>query len=386
MISKNLPLAQQLARWMLRKTSTGAVRRVARFSAALATDIGNVRDENQDRAIIAHGLDKNRNGYLVVAVADGMGGMQEGATCASSALANFIASIDYLAKAGVEDTAEWLDTAAKHANTSLHATHKGAGGATLVAIVKRSNLPTYWLSIGDSRIYLSQKGSLEQITTDDTIAGQLGKNSDLTSAQTKLLQFVGMGQDLEPHVSTFIGEGAALLTTDGMHFFSTDSTWMGKIIENSLDFGVCAKRLVDLSKWCGGHDNSTIAIVPSKPESYPTPNFDYNFLEVWDSFGELQIISETSPRFEQTEDLPDRHESPREQTRYKAQEDKNPTYNTKKNTPSTAPASAKDKKNRKNKQRPAKLESCHQEKKDDQEQPQLHMEFPAKGNSEPSKS
>jgi PPM family protein phosphatase len=46
------PLQQNLYNWFMRKTISGAIRRVADLPMAIATDTGLVRKENQDRAAI----------------------------------------------------------------------------------------------------------------------------------------------------------------------------------------------------------------------------------------------------------------------------------------------------------------------------------------------
>ncbi|MBK8162010.1 MAG: hypothetical protein IPK65_02315 [Gammaproteobacteria bacterium] len=127
---------------------------------------------------------------------------------------------------------------------------------------------------------------------DDTIAGQLGKTSDVSLDQSSLLQFIGMGDDLEPHIGEIYGVSNDLfvLTTDGVHYLAPTPGWMGQIVANAPDAGICAKRLVDLSKWCGGYDNSTVAVIPlfihNNPDSKP-----YKWFEVWDAFGEINIIA-----------------------------------------------------------------------------------------------
>src|SRR5687768_15377169 len=90
-------IQKQLTNWLLRRTPNSGVRRVATLSAALASDVGNVREDNQDRAVVIRGRDQKGQEYVLVVVADGIGGMIDGASCAAIAIAAFVAAVDRLA-------------------------------------------------------------------------------------------------------------------------------------------------------------------------------------------------------------------------------------------------------------------------------------------------
>ena len=78
---------QQLYNWLMRKSPVSAVRRVAELPIAMASDIGLVRSENQDRAAILRIQLTEGRSSVVVVLCDGMGGMSDGAECASLAIA-----------------------------------------------------------------------------------------------------------------------------------------------------------------------------------------------------------------------------------------------------------------------------------------------------------
>jgi hypothetical protein len=165
-------------------------------------------------------------------------------------------------------------------------------------VLIRPNYPAVWLSVGDSRVYFTSGSGLVQLSVDDTIAGQLGKKEDAEIEQSKLLQFIGMGSDLEPHIEKIYGdpEGSVILTTDGVHYLDKSPGWLGRIVFNSPDPGVCVKRLVELASWCGGPDNASVAVMPVHSDWDLCVKPSYECLEVWDAFGELQLISESAPR------------------------------------------------------------------------------------------
>ena len=182
------PIQNQLTAWLLRRTSTVGVRRVASLAAAVASEIGNVRDENQDRAVIARGRDRQGRDYTLVAVADGIGGMRDGATCAAMGIGAFLAALHQHAQMGSDSSEDWIRRAINTANEAVYTRFRGDGGSTLVALLVRPGHTACWLSVGDSRVYLSTEKYLTQISVDDTIAGQLGKSPEAALEQSKLLQ------------------------------------------------------------------------------------------------------------------------------------------------------------------------------------------------------
>lgn len=292
MTQEKLHIQTQLTNWLLRRTAQGGVRRVAPLAAAIASELGNVRKDNQDRAVVARGRDRDGRDFAVVAVADGIGGMREGAICASMAIGALVATLHQQARSGEIEGDRWIREAVFAADKAVFTRYRADGGSTLVALVIRPGFGVHWVSVGDSRVYSYIGNSLTQSSVDDTIAGQLGKNIEGASEQSRLLQFVGMGSDLEPHISevSLGGVETAILTTDGVHYLASSPNWLGQIVSNAPDIGACVKRLVELAKWCGGPDNATVAMI-SLSENWDTDDRPaYPCLEVWDAFGELQIV------------------------------------------------------------------------------------------------
>lgn len=276
--------------WLMRRTVSSGVRRVAAVSAAIASDVGSVREENQDRVVIVRGADRTGRTFVLAALADGIGGMKQGAECASITLGHLIEAVIYEAQ-GQNSPKEWLLRAANHANVAVYSKFQGSGGSTLVAALISPDRSVHWLSIGDSRVFHSAGSKLEQLSIDDTIAGQLGKRAEAGLNNSDLLQFVGIGEQLEPHVEQ-LGHGgltgALLLTSDGVHFI--DPSWLGQIVSHAPDPGMCARRLIELAKWLGGPDNASVALIALDATSDdPDAYFESSF-EVWDPFGDLHVV------------------------------------------------------------------------------------------------
>ena len=254
------PLPKQLTSWFMRRTASSGVRRVSALAAAVATEVGSVRGDNQDRVAVAKGWDKEGRPFTVAAVADGIGGMQDGALCASIALANLFAEVAGQAWAG-SPFQEWLPRSVDVANVAVHSKFRGSGGSTLVAALIGADGNVVWANVGDSRVYHQLGSKLVLLSTDDTIAGQLGKGREAGPDQSKLLQFIGMGNPIEPGLGTIDSPtGQLLLASDGVHFLDT-TDWFEAIVAHAPDPGMCVRRLADLSKACGGFDNASACIV-----------------------------------------------------------------------------------------------------------------------------
>jgi serine/threonine protein phosphatase PrpC len=275
----------------MRKATNSAVRRVAELPIAIASDVGLVRSENQDRAAILRiQLTENRSSIVVV-LCDGMGGMSDGAECASLAIATFLSSCVQNANLSLH---ERVVSSVKNANDAIFTKYIGRGGATLSAFIADSQDGILGVNVGDSRIYSIVNDKLSQITVDDTIAGQFPQENENILGRNDLLQYVGMGQGIEPHIVAFPNYSAPssiLLTSDGMHFL--DKQTMASVIKNASDSGLAIRRLIELAKWCGGHDNAS-GIIVTNISSLLMPNASTNFgnIEVWDAFGEIQLINQ----------------------------------------------------------------------------------------------
>lgn len=281
-------LALAVANWLLRPTASGASRTITGIPCTLGSDPGIVRKENQDRVMIARYRDRRGHPFIVVALADGMGGLSHGTDCAALALGGLInALIDPDAeRLGHE---ERLAKAAVRANDLVHSIFEGGGGCTIVAAFISDSGASCWLSVGDSRVYRRSDKRLAQLSTDDTLAGQLGPRGDGVDSQ--LLQFLGMGAGIEPHVGRLdtSSGGAVVLTSDGVHFLD-QSPYFGQIIASAADGYQTARRLIELAKWCGGPDNATCAVLDVAASLGRALNEAPQHLELHDPFGELGFL------------------------------------------------------------------------------------------------
>lgn len=290
---ESMVMFKRLKKWFLRKTPSSGVRRVQPIFSGLASDIGVGREENQDRAALVRSFDFNGDPYTLALISDGMGGMKDGGICAATTMAAFLASF-FLRSKSHGRVGEWLSSAALDANKVVFDMYSGRGGATLSVLMLRGDGNGGILNIGDTRVYGYDGASLMQLTVDDTIAGQLGDKAGALKGRNELLQFVGMGQDLDPHYLSFMSSGlkSFVLTTDGVHYL--DQGLMRDVVVNAEDVGVSVKRLVEVAKWCGGRDNcsSIIVSVELASDILVPDDLEGGLCEVWDPYGDLQLYQE----------------------------------------------------------------------------------------------
>jgi serine/threonine protein phosphatase PrpC len=227
-----------------------------------------------------------------------MGGMAEGGKCAEVALSTFL---DVLTRREDLPLGQRTDTAARAANSEIHRRYRERGGTTLVAVVfARSSI--IGVSVGDSRLYAFHAGDqVRQLSTDDTVAGELNKMagskrsySGLETFAGQLTQFVGIGEAIQPRLYSLKKDEAYLLTSDGAHSISPET--LEQLVKFAKSPHDIVARLLNISKWCGGHDNATVICLPViAGEWYISPRWSRGaWLELWDSSGKLEIPVEHS--------------------------------------------------------------------------------------------
>ncbi len=360
-----------LQNWFMRKTADSGARRVSDLDVALTSDIGRVRTENQDRLAVLRIQSRTRS-FLVAALCDGMGGMADGGLSASISLSSFLsACVRYRDRA----VPERLLSATRAANEAVYSAFKGKGGATLSAFIVDSIEGVGGVNVGDSRIYAVTQNSIEQLTQDDTIAGQVGAKNDGgdVHGRNDLLQYVGVGQEIEPHfvdLSSISDQSIIALTSDGVHFLNQNI--LRSIVVNAEDLKAAALRLSALSRWCGGKDNAS-ALVATSINSLVRSTGSYlsSVIEVWDAFNEVQIINTNISREGQ-------QNRPSSQSRINTLEEPSAIDKPKKKQRKKVPGGTKNKKQPTKKKAVAKLmtePSGNSTQPIDEDKPQLKIDF-----------
>jgi len=175
-----------------------------RISPGNAQHIG-ARDQQQDSFGFS---DLNDSAFVVHAgvvavVADGMGGMAHGNAASQAAVRAFLNA--YAGKSPRESIPQALDRALKQANSAVTTLAKNAGledgmGTTLVAAAVHGG-SLYWISAGDSRVYLLRGGQLAKLTSDHIYANELRKEV----VKGKLSRAEALGNTQRGDLTSYLG-------------------------------------------------------------------------------------------------------------------------------------------------------------------------------------
>lgn len=237
--------------------STPRTRKGALTSFGSRTDIGCLRDHNEDSLVVTPPL---------LAVADGMGGHAAGEVASEIA-------VRVLSELAPEHPdGEALGRAIEEANRAvIQAAREGRGrqgmGTTMTAAMLEGERLVI-AQVGDSRAYLLHQGKLQQLTRDHSLmadmieAGQLTPEEARTHPQRSVItRALGSDAHLHPDIYEINVETGdrLLICSDGLSGMIFDDQ-----IENTLrrvqDPQRCASQLVNEAIAAGGHDNVTVIV------------------------------------------------------------------------------------------------------------------------------
>lgn len=249
---------------------------------AAVTDIGKIREKNEDNVLISSDL-----GLGVVA--DGMGGHSAGeiaSNIAVSVLAETIRKVNngqlkipdnFLAK--LDSTERKLLMAANLANAAIFSTAQSSEiyrmmGTTLTGVLfdKDSAIAVH---VGDSRLYLFRDGKIVQITTDHSLAMEHVRRGLLTRAeadrskiQNVLTRAMGIKKNIEFDLLKFPVKGGdtLLLCSDGLYKGLSEAD-MGTLLEAGKQTSIVklCKHLVRVSNEKDGQDNISAVLIKILP-------------------------------------------------------------------------------------------------------------------------
>ena len=234
------------------------------LSWGLITDVGRVRKVNQDAV--------NANGSLFV-VADGMGGHQGGEEASRIAVGaiSMAESVD-----SIEELKETVITANRLIRAKGAAVPELVGmGTTVVAMcvlpaeLTDGSLHLGAANVGDSRLYRFEDGTLEQVSLDHSLVGELERAGQITSAEAArhpqrnvVTRALGADDDVEVDTWTIparVGQ-RYLLCSDGLVNEVSDEQ-IRKELETVADPAKAAANLCKAANLSGGRDNITILIL-----------------------------------------------------------------------------------------------------------------------------
>ncbi len=249
-----------------------------------ATDVGRAREENEDNFIVLpeDGL------YLVC---DGMGGHASGklaSTLAVSHAAHFFAvqsrapgfSFPYSSDNPCGFEGNLLANSIQHGNQRIYIeamknpAHEGMG-TTAVGIFDPGHDHLILGHAGDSRIYRSRDGQLQQLTVDHSLVNHLLRTKQITPEEAEdypnknvIFRALGLKDYVEVEIQR-VGKqhgDVFLLCSDGLTDLVED--WViAEVLQNApKNLEDAAETLIRLANHNGGVDNITVILMVVKED------------------------------------------------------------------------------------------------------------------------
>ena len=230
------------------------------MKTAAITHKGLVKDENQDRFLIKEYSDD----AILLAVADGAGGAPAGQQ-ASGQVMERINVFQPDSQTPQEHLVKLMQAADQRifGEVEKEPDLRGMGSTLTAAFVRGQSL--FWAHVGDSRLYLFREDELTQITEDDTMAGFLLAEGEITKEEARvhpgrnfLFDFIGCGKfEEETGTLSLRKNDLILLTTDGLHDKITEETVVS-ILSTNNGLEEKLNALVSAALEASGKDDLTV--------------------------------------------------------------------------------------------------------------------------------
>ena len=304
------------------------------------TDVGQVREHNEDNFLVADLTRKTRSfdpiavhalgrSGAVFGVCDGMGGAAAGEV-ASQLAVDIIYDRLSQAKAprGREELARRLVKAVQDAGVRIFGearadrSRRGMGTTSTMATLIDDRL--FLAQVGDSRAYLLRDAELTQITRDQSLVNQLIEAGQLTEEEAEtfehnniILQALGTSEVVQVDL-TYVdlrADDTLLICSDGLSGMVRSEDICGVLQELEDPVDACAK-LIAAANEAGGHDNVTVVIVKFggeglaaiSPDDEPVAYQKYSFSST-EGTREEETATPERAEFRDTTKLPKRGDS-----------------------------------------------------------------------------
>ena len=245
-----------------------------KISVMAATDIGRVRDHNEDDYVALGGKESPPGVDALLVVADGMGGHAAGEVASKMTVEGIVQSLNdqgeeasklegnafgvFLGKV-LEDVNQDVWQAAQEDDK------RGMGTTCTLVAIRGDQL--FLAHIGDSRAYLLREGELHQIRKDHSWVEDAVDQGVITREQARThpnrnVITRAIGLDQQPQIDTSVMPLAdgdlLLLCSDGLNSMIPDED-IHRILAGSGQEEVC-RALIDAANNQGGHDNTTVVV------------------------------------------------------------------------------------------------------------------------------
>lgn len=230
--------------------------------AVALTDIGKVREQNQDRYLI----DINRG---LFAVCDGMGGHKSGDVAAQMAVDTLAA--EFFPGEGETQQAALIRIILAANNRIFlksRQVEECSNMGTTITVALIQGLDLFTASVGDSSLFIIRSNHIEKVTTDHTLAeklyqeGFLGKRELSGPYSHVLTRALGVEETVEVDCYTRRLEPGdfVFLASDGLTSL-IGSEEIKETILQGQEMRPALEKLLEIALARGGHDNITMVLI-----------------------------------------------------------------------------------------------------------------------------
>lgn len=240
------------------------------IKAYAKSDVGKVREMNQDYYYISNSLDE----VQLYILADGMGGYNGGEIASKIAVEtakNYIENNFKEIEKDRDSIIQLLGSSMEYANMVVYEKSQQKpelhGMGTTLEICLIYNNKVYIGHIGDSRIYRIRKEFIRKLTQDHSYVQKLVKEGKITKEQAEihpqknmLTRALGCNAFVEPDVMVkgFLKDDILVMCSDGLtNMVKTEIIYQ----EASKNIEQAPKELVKIANENGGKDNVTVVII-----------------------------------------------------------------------------------------------------------------------------
>ncbi len=229
-----------------------------RISGASASHVGQVRSNNQDRALYSSSLG---------AVADGMGGHVGGEKAAAMAIAELSGVRGVLSSDRLIEVVQAANRRIFEAG--MQPSLRGMGTTIVAASFDPVAGVMTLVNVGDSRGYLLRDGDLQQVTIDHSLVEDLIREGQITQDEARVhpqrnivTRALGITPDVEVDAFALNMKSGdrLLLASDGLSNEVEPEAIAAILLRETDRFAAC-NRLVEASLEGGGRDNVTVVVI-----------------------------------------------------------------------------------------------------------------------------
>ena len=262
------------------KTALLAYNQKTSVRSAWLTDVGQVRDHNEDAVLVKEDGQETVAGNAFTGlyiVSDGMGGAEAGEVASALSIETVMRHMERVhAETALRDEAGWeqcLREAVEAANAAIlayakeHPSAAGLGATIVAALLHNQQLTLAW--VGDSRIYLWEQGQFQQLSRDHSLVARLVEIGQLTAVEARthehrnvLIRSLGSKDQVSVDtLSRPLRRGARLLLcSDGLTSHVEDGAIADILSRHREPFDATLELIVAANAG-GGSDNISAVVV-----------------------------------------------------------------------------------------------------------------------------